>query len=275
MNNSNGVQINGAFQEGTSNTQLSASDSNANLNNQSKGAIPKTKSATFVPKKSTKINNNVEELVVESDTSSELQLNGFTNSTHRKINFLDDYGSNNCESCSVAKCNISNTSHDIFNSFRRDENLCTKSSEKITSFQPIPCSSRDIDPDFQRNLDIDNSSSSEDNELLSISDDGCIYTYKGDHVADLPSSFFNLQIPPLNPVPEPQNREENASPEMDYLEMDFDPGPSGDGDSDSQSNADLENAENLPQDLGINDCESLKSHSIINNDSRLNDFSAR
>lgn len=37
--------------------------------------------------------------------------------------------------------------------------------------------------------------SSDDNDLLSISDDGCIYTYKGDQVADLPSSFFNLEIP--------------------------------------------------------------------------------
>lgn len=60
-----------------------------------------------------------------------------------------------------------------------------------------------------------------------------------------------------------ENRADNASPEMDFLEMDFDPGPSGDADSeDSQSNADLENTENLPQDGQVGDavcahCSSL------------------
>lgn len=58
-----------------------------------------------------------------------------------------------------------------------------------------------------------------------------------------------------------ENREGNASPEMDFLEMDFDPGPSGDADSeDSQSNADLENTENLPQDAQpIGSCDHCSS----------------
>lgn len=50
------------------------------------------------------------------------------------------------------------------------------------------------EPVIQHKADSD-SLSSDDNDLLSISDDGCIYTYKGDQVADLPSSFFNLEIP--------------------------------------------------------------------------------
>lgn len=52
----------------------------------------------------------------------------------------------------------------------------------------------------------DSDSSSDDNELLSVSDDGCIYTYKADNVADLPSTFFNL-IPLESLEPVEENRE--------------------------------------------------------------------
>lgn len=61
-------------------------------------------------------------------------------------------------------------------------------------------------------------------------DEECyIYTYKGDsnQMADLPTSFFKLDVIP----PRENNESRSSSPDMDYLEMDFDPGPSQDRDS--------------------------------------------
>nr|XP_022904620.1 uncharacterized protein LOC111416758 [Onthophagus taurus] len=74
-----------------------------------------------------------------------------------------------------------------------------------------------------RNFRLTNDS---DDDNLSISDDGCIYTYKGDQDADLPVSFFSLDIP-QEVAAQSVCRGHNYSPEMDYLEMDFDPGPGG------------------------------------------------
>lgn len=100
----------------------------------------------------------------------------------------------------------------------------------------------------------DSSSSDTGNEgedILSAADECCIYTYKGDQLADLPSSFFRLDIqggvehsasggemPRTRHVCENQDNCGSSSPEMDFLEMDFDPGPScgqysDDEDSDS------------------------------------------
>lgn len=75
-------------------------------------------------------------------------------------------------------------------------------------------------------FDYDRNSSSEDEEC-------CIYTYKGDsnQMADLPSSFFRLDLMPSKP----NGTSRNSSPDMDYLEMDFDPGPSNDRYSSSDS----------------------------------------
>uniref|UniRef100_A0A1B6MG20 Uncharacterized protein n=1 Tax=Graphocephala atropunctata TaxID=36148 RepID=A0A1B6MG20_9HEMI len=68
-------------------------------------------------------------------------------------------------------------------------------------------------------VDYDGCSSSEDEEC-------CIYTYKGDsnQMADLPSTFFRLDLMPFRP----NGDSRDSSPDMDYLEMDFDPGPSND-----------------------------------------------
>lgn len=63
-------------------------------------------------------------------------------------------------------------------------------------------------------------------------DEYCIYTYKEpqDRMADLPSSFYQLNVgPPREEV------DRNSSPDMDYLEMDFDPGPSYGLDSEENS----------------------------------------
>ena len=83
-------------------------------------------------------------------------------------------------------------------------------------------------------------------------DECCIYTYKGDQMADLPSSFFTLDVLARTAEPGPNGegaRKEDgdvegrggdrngggSSPEMDFLEMDFDPGPSCEQDSEEDS----------------------------------------
>ncbi|XP_054277800.1 uncharacterized protein LOC128996469 [Macrosteles quadrilineatus] len=92
--------------------------------------------------------------------------------------------------------------------------------------------------------DYDRNSSSEDEEC-------CIYTYKGDsnQMADLPSSFFNLDLLPQRPLANSRN----SSPDMDYLEMDFDPGPSNDrySSTDSECGDRLENEEEFVPELPL------------------------
>ncbi|XP_053615095.1 uncharacterized protein LOC128677944 [Plodia interpunctella] len=113
------------------------------------------------------------------------------------------------------------------------------------------------------NLDDENSSSDTGNDDYSLgSDDGCIYTYRGgQHLADLPSSFFSLDMglpldrhlptPPNYQAPAPAARDGSraSSPDMDFLEMDFDPGPSCEVDTGDEStpDADLEEASNMPE----------------------------
>ncbi|XP_063626585.1 uncharacterized protein LOC134798170 [Cydia splendana] len=116
------------------------------------------------------------------------------------------------------------------------------------------------------NLDADDSSSDTGNDDYSLgSEDGCIYTYRGgEHLADLPSSFFSLDMGlpldrhlPIHPLYQQQPAGANArehgsrasSPEMDFLEMDFDPGPSCEVDTGDEStpDADLDVAVNMPE----------------------------
>ncbi|XP_045490556.1 uncharacterized protein LOC110991838 isoform X2 [Pieris rapae] len=104
----------------------------------------------------------------------------------------------------------------------------------------------------------EDSSSDTGNDDYSLgSEDGCIYTYRGgEHLADLPSSFFSLDMGlPLTPnsaiapavpaVPQAVNNRPGSrasSPDMDFLEMDFDPGPSCEADTGDESTpeADIE-----------------------------------
>ncbi|XP_047031168.1 uncharacterized protein LOC124638280 [Helicoverpa zea] len=115
------------------------------------------------------------------------------------------------------------------------------------------------------NLDDESSSDTGNDDYSLGSEDGCIYTYRGgEHLADLPSSFFSLDMGlPLDkhlPMPNyvgPQQgaaagREQPSrasSPDMDFLEMDFDPGPSCEVDTGDESSpdADLESASNMPE----------------------------
>ncbi|CAG9795728.1 unnamed protein product [Diatraea saccharalis] len=116
-------------------------------------------------------------------------------------------------------------------------------------------------------LDVDDSSSDTGNDDYSLgSEDGCIYTYRGgEHLADLPSSFFSLDmgLPLDKHLPHAPNypgqqqgaanaRENNSgasSPDMDFLEMDFDPGPSCEADTGDESSpdGDLEEVINMPE----------------------------
>uniref|UniRef100_A0A2A4JEI4 Uncharacterized protein n=1 Tax=Heliothis virescens TaxID=7102 RepID=A0A2A4JEI4_HELVI len=114
------------------------------------------------------------------------------------------------------------------------------------------------------NLDEESSSDTGNDDYSLGSEDGCIYTYRGgEHLADLPSSFFSLDMGlPLDKLPIPNypgpqqgaaaGREQASgasSPDMDFLEMDFDPGPSCEVDTGDESSpdADLESASNMPE----------------------------
>lgn len=92
--------------------------------------------------------------------------------------------------------------------------------------------------------DDDTSSQSGNEAEDNLSTDECIYTYKGDQLADLPSNFLGLEAAGGDNHQPPENgaNDDNearlsgsSSPEMDYLEMDFDPGPSCEQDSADES----------------------------------------
>ncbi|GLH06017.1 Uncharacterized protein GBIM_11541 [Gryllus bimaculatus] len=103
------------------------------------------------------------------------------------------------------------------------------------------------DLNLRRNSSSSSDTGNEGEDGLSA-DECCIYTYKGDQMADLPSSFFRLDVLAGGEQAEAadavRNRLEgedggrqsrSSSPEMDFLEMDFDPGPSCDQDSEEES----------------------------------------
>lgn len=229
--NSKDIQSNGILQdEASGSSTISTADSNANVNNsadRSKGAIPKTKPikcSSTTQKKTVKLNNNVEEMpTLNGSVSSSdiIKLNGYTNGFSVPNGYLDP-------------CNSSLYSS---SQLRESKNNSELGCLHVDYELPIDFSALCLDKNKPKP---DSDNSSDDTELLSLSDDGCIYTYKGDNVADLPESFFSIDIPPLENNDVLPDRQDNSSPEMDFLEMDFDPGQSGDVDSDSVSNADTE-----------------------------------
>lgn len=114
----------------------------------------------------------------------------------------------------------------------------------------------------------DDSSSDTGNDDYSLgSEDGCIYTYRGgEHLADLPSSFFSLDmglpldkhlplpnypVPQAGVVPVREQVSRTSSPDMEFLEMDFDPGPSCEADTGDESSpdVDLEVAGNMVEEI--------------------------
>ena len=117
------------------------------------------------------------------------------------------------------------------------------------------------------NLEDDSSSDTGNDDYSLGSEDGCIYTYRGgEHLADLPSSFFSLDmgLPLERHLPMPnyvgpqqagaagrEHASRASSPDMDFLEMDFDPGPSCEVDTGDESSpdAELEAAHNMPEEV--------------------------
>ena len=203
------------------------SDSNANITHQRngsgecKGAVPKTKPAVKIKscsnKRPAKTNNNSLGNLPMSTRKLQneiLKLNEIMNGFSVEVP-AESAADRNCACDGYVK--VSHRDSDSRTTMKCDD-------KTVNYFQNTSCRDKS---DSSINVNVNDSSE----DSLSLSDDGCIYTYKGDQVADLPTSFFSLDMP-LSESPNPPNRE-NFSPEMDFLEMDFDPGPSGDIDSDS------------------------------------------
>lgn len=252
MNSTEDIQQNGIHpDEPCSSGQVTSADNNANLSNETnhcKGAIPKIKSAKSkvegVSKKSTKINNNLEEVNTHMKGDI-LRLNGLSN------------GSTGCflDLCQSSSC--SEKDYNTSNEFKQPSSLLQSDDLISTSRAGV----------YKETLKSDNSDSSTEDDLFSVSDDGCIYTYKGDQMADLPSSFFSLDIQlPEMPERAISSRLQTSSPEMDFLEMDFDPGPSEDANSEC---SELQTTENLPED---NKTEDTVNNLIQNQVEKVNNI---
>ncbi|RVE48311.1 hypothetical protein evm_007062 [Chilo suppressalis] len=193
-----------------------------------------------------KVNNCNTELLAVAGTSKS-ENNVFDNNKDRqsfqkhKV-YLDKVGNNTCNTPSTSGIN---KVCDNIESNSSKENRKRPSTLKLNK-PPV---------------DADDSSSDTGNDDYSLgSEDGCIYTYRGgEHLADLPSSFFSLDmgLPLDNHLPHAPNypghqaanaRENNSgasSPDMDFLEMDFDPGPSCEADTGDESSPDA--AINMPE----------------------------
>ncbi|GJQ78325.1 hypothetical protein Trydic_g22160 [Trypoxylus dichotomus] len=213
-------------------SDLASADTNANItnhhNSDCKGAIPKTKPAVKIKssssKKSIKFNNNVDEILdipnlsissaVQEDV---IQVNGVSlnlNFTTPRDKHIDGL--------------LSLSNGDKIND-QKSNNTAIKCDTVVSSISIANCNGRnkEVKSKYCQFSDED------DEDAFSISDDGCIYTYKGDQDADLPISFFSLDMPTESP--NPINRRQSSSPEMDFLEMDFDPGPSSELEFDNVS----------------------------------------
>lgn len=203
------IQTNGVrSEEPNTSGKLQNADDYANLNNDTpnnKGAIPKikiakSKSNTF-SKKNLKLNNNIEEEAKKRITNDLLKFNRFLKGTSM---YIEQH-----------KSNTTFVNYD----------MCLLESSGIFSNAQFEDTKLNVlDTNTENLVKHAHSNSSSEEDLLTLSDDGCIYTYKGDQVADLPRTFFNLNTSLL--LPHDVDREQSLSPEMDFLEMDFDPGPS-------------------------------------------------
>ncbi|XP_044747373.1 uncharacterized protein LOC123308672 [Coccinella septempunctata] len=210
-------------------------DRNANLNNEinvSKGAIPKTKNYlknSQNGRKNVKLNNNFESVTSPNydPASTNICKNGFskTSGSPLIINGIHiEKAMNNWEH-TEPKFEVSNT--DIYLNNESD------------------------------------SSSSEDNDL-SVSDDGCIYTYKADSIPDLPDILNNLDIPLFGDEPN-EPRENTSSPEMDFLEMDFEPEPSVDTETEPPVTLPTEQASEIHLDENVLDYQQPCSSKDLDN----------
>lgn len=270
--------------------KVTSSDNNANPNNiKSTGAIPKVKLNSVVPNGVNsseihiKLNNNLHHL----ENGILQQLGTFTeqnnvndgndkecgsvvkNSSKNNKKVASKSGNNlviNGVLCKDESFNQLSDVKDCYADSGNNENnsvMDKKSRESVVNghFEQIAGPSTSSNNIRTNNLvpkenDSDSDCSSDTgNDDLSCSDECCIYTYKGDVAADLPSSFMSLEIPDNNDLlDQSRNGSRASSPEMDFLEMDFDPGPSCDADSDESSI----NSDNIKSDENVaqTDCNS-------------------
>lgn len=216
-------------------------DSNANINTiKSRGAVPKTKSNVrnkATQKKTFTLNNHIHPSSISCDINSDyLKMNGVVNylssicldekySLDKVVNILNKTNKPTNDIC----LKDINSTIKFYNKVPQ----CSSLSKNIILSNTSLNDSRTYTINHRRKwLNLTNSSNSSEEDLHSLSDDGYVYKYKGDEIADLPNSFYNLEIHEI-PMQPNKERSESSSPDMDFLEMDFDPGSLGDGDSES------------------------------------------
>ncbi|KAG6451963.1 hypothetical protein O3G_MSEX007417 [Manduca sexta] len=196
--------------------------------------------------------NSVTESEATPSSSSKASSSAYDNGTESNQDVVSCHKHKVCQDLASNSCSGPSTSG-MSKTNDTAENCAFRESRKRPSTLKLNRS----------NLDADESSSDTGNDDYSLgSEDGCIYTYRGgEHLADLPSSFFSLDMglpldkhlpmPPNYPVPQQGNREQGSgasSPDMDFLEMDFDPGPSCEVDSGDESTPDADLDEgNMPE----------------------------
>lgn len=226
-----------------------------------------------------KVNNNLPESLVKNGTSNIFKDTFIQNNVDSQFekpcpvsNFEATngyrYSVNNVSSCSK---NLDKSDLEHYTNGLQYEPDDSKHSPGTSNAEPGPSSScleRKLPSVLSnhsiRNIDSDDCSSDTGNDELSCCDDGCIYTYKGDDIADLPRSFMNLGHPDnIDEQDGSRAGSRGSSPEMDFLEMDFDPGPSCDAESDeSSTNIELRETENITHDKNIEveqECSSLEN----------------
>lgn len=201
--NSEGAK-NGVSKDILSGSHISNNATNTNITlttDESKGAIPKTKFVKVPTKKTNNNNNNVEIFDSSGFPNDLVKRNGYVKPSTSANYLTNTYSSYNLDVAPLKERDLSveKTSLNIpvDAKYVREDGFSPLESHN-TAFVDL---NQTIKPDCFPDEDLRDSddSSSEDNELLSVSDDGCIYTYKGDQVADLPSSFFSLEFPVEDP----------------------------------------------------------------------------
>lgn len=214
-------------------------------------------SPSFDKKISSIQNGASSSLSLSSSSTSSSSSSSTSSKTSSSSSASSTSSSSSSSSSSTSSTSSSSSSSSSVSEVLRPDNNSTSNAEKNVAksrnLSSEESSSRYIDRKRKTGIVVDNESSSgnEGDEGLS-GDDCCIYTYKGDQFADLPNSFFPVEMAEhegdqqhredhnnvnhrrRNQPPDVEGSNPGSSPEMDYLEMDFDPGPSLEQDSEEE-----------------------------------------
>ncbi|XP_049815717.1 uncharacterized protein LOC126262884 [Schistocerca nitens] len=189
------------------------------------------------------VNNNLPVDAVSEATSSKTEVNlGVT--VNKVLNGLNsNQPENSLPLCVESYLGTANVNNSVSSCSRPLQNGTGKNSLRHRERSGV----------VSKRWNDDESSSDTGNEGEDVlsADECCFYTYKGDQLADLPSSFFRLDVVgngeqcvgensprtsgngEINENVHPHSG--SSSPDMDFLEMDFDPGHSCDQNSDDDS----------------------------------------